>query len=308
MRRQFVSSLGSRLIATGLVDASRTCGRIVPLGFGNAVAQPFADLTYALAESQRENAIANFAHVMERPASDPAVQRTARGAFRHFSRFVSESIHAQSWGMEDMRDRVDIIGGEHLDAAAEAGQGVIFVSAHMGATEIAAAVAVIKGFRVTSVIEPVKPEWLMDCVLISRSRMGISLMPVAGAGISLIRELRRGGMVAFAVDAGIDRPDSIPVQFFGRPTPFPEGPARLARLTGAPVIFAVSVRTGPGRYRVEIRPRLTSDREADAESDIAAMTQEIASTVEGYVRRYPAQWYAFREMWPARLAPAMAGG
>ncbi len=298
MRRQFVSTLGSHLIATALVDTSRTCARIVPLAFGNTIAQPFADAVYATATTARENATRNFAHVLGLSEDDPTVRRTARGAFRHFSRFVAESIHAQSWGREDMRDRVDIIGSEHLDAAADGRKGVIFVSAHMGATEIAAAVAVIKGFRVTSVIEPVKPEWLMDCVLISRARMGISLIPSAGAGISLIRELRRGGMVAFAVDAGIDRPDSIPVTFFGRQTPFPEGPARLARLTGVPVIFAASVRTAPGRYRVHIQPPLVSDRELDAEDDIAQMTQCIAATLENFVRRRPAQWYAFRDMWP----------
>jgi KDO2-lipid IV(A) lauroyltransferase len=153
-----------------------------------------------------------------------------------------------------MQDRVDIEGAEHLDHAAALGKGVIFVSANMGATDIAAAVAVLRGFRVTAIIEQVRPEWLMDCVLISRQRMGISLIPSAGAGISLIRELRRGGMIAFAVDAGIDRPDSIPVRFFSRDTPFPEGPARLARLTGAPIVFGVAVRADPAATAV-IRPQ-----------------------------------------------------
>lgn len=197
-----------------------------------------------------------------------------------------------------MQDRVEIEGGEHLDAAATAAKGVIFVSAHMGATEVAAAVAVDKGFRITSVMEPVRPEWLMNCVLVSRERMGITLVPSTGAGIGLIRQIRRGGMVAFAVDAGIDRPDSIPVQFFGRPTLFPEGPARLARLTGAPMVFGVGIRTQPGRYRVTIRPAIESQSDLPAEEGIKATTQAVASILEGFVRRYPAQWYAFRDMWP----------
>jgi KDO2-lipid IV(A) lauroyltransferase len=251
-----------------------------------------------LSPTQRENAIRNFSHVLGLPPAHPLVQRTARGSFRHFARFVAESIHAQGWGMEDMQDRVEIRGGEHLDTAAAEGKGVIFISAHMGATEVAAAVAVLKGFRITSVIEPVRPEWLMTCVLVSRERMGITLVPSAGAGIGLIRQLRRGGMVAFAVDAGIDRPDSIPVKFFGRPTPFPEGPARLARLTGAPMVFGVGIRRGSGRYQVTIQPPLESRRDLPAEEGIRAQTQGVASILEDFVRRYPAQWYAFRDMWP----------
>ena len=297
--RQFTSSRGSTAIATALVDLSRTGGRIVPLSLANTLTLPFSDLVFKFAEHQRAFAVANFSHVLGLPPSHPIVQHTARSSFRHFGRFVAESIHAQSWGTEDMQDRVDIEGAEHLDAASAAGRGVIFVSAHMGATEVAAAVAVIKGFHVTSIIEPVRPEWLMDCVLISRQRMGITLIPSSGAGISLIRELRRGGMIAFAVDAGIDRPDSIPVRFFGRDTPFPEGPARLARLTGAPIVFAVAIRADPGRYHVVIRPPVTPDRDVDGEDDIKRMTQDIATALEGFVRRYPSQWYAFRDMWPA---------
>jgi KDO2-lipid IV(A) lauroyltransferase len=170
----------------------------------------------------------------------------------------------------------------------------------MGATEVAAAVAVLKGFRVTSIIEPVRPEWLMTCVLVSRERMGVTLVPSSGAGIGLIRQLRRGGMVAFAVDAGIDQPDSIPVQFFGRPILFPEGPARLSRLTGAPLVFGVGIRTGPGRYRVTIQPPIVGDRELPADEDIKQRTQAVASILERFVRRYPSQWYAFRDMWQDR--------
>jgi KDO2-lipid IV(A) lauroyltransferase len=224
--RQFTSSRGSTAIATALVDLSRTGGRIVPLSLANKITLPFSDLVFHFAARQQAFAVANFSHVLGLPSSHPVVQHTARSSFRHFGRFVAESIHAQSWGTEDMQDRVDIEGAEHLDHAAALDKGVIFVSAHMGATDIAAAVAVLRGFRVTAIIEQVRPEWLMDCVLISRQRMGISLIPSAGAGISLIRELRRGGMIAFAVDAGIDRPDSIPIRFFGRDT--------LPRRSGAP--------------------------------------------------------------------------
>jgi lauroyl/myristoyl acyltransferase len=45
-----------------------------------------------------------------------------------------------------------------------------------------------------------------------------------------------------------------------------------------------------------------SDRKADPEADARRLTQRIATTFERYVRRDPAQWYVFRDIWPATPA------
>ncbi len=139
--------------------------------------------------------------------------------------------------------------------------------------------------------------WLTDWLILSRKRMGVTLLPVERAGVSLIRALKRGGMVGMIADVGLDR-GGLPATFFGRQTLFPDWPARLARVTGAPVVFGMVARRPHGRYVAHICPPLFSDRTADAETDVPALTQKIATILEGFVRRYPSQWYAFREMWP----------
>jgi KDO2-lipid IV(A) lauroyltransferase len=132
----------------------------------------------------------------------------------------------------------------------------------------------------------------------SRQKMGITLQPAERSGVSLLRTLRQGGMAAFVVDAGIDRGGAVAVDFFGRPTLFPDGPARLSRLSGAPLVFGTCVRLPGGRFRAYVFPPVLPDRDADPTADAQRVTQEIALTFEGMVRRYPSQWYAFREMWP----------
>jgi KDO2-lipid IV(A) lauroyltransferase len=128
--------------------------------------------------------------------------------------------------------------------------------------------------------------------------MGITLLPVHGSGIRLLRVLRRREMVAFVVDAGLGRGGGADVTFFGRPTVFPAGPARLARLSGAPLVFGAAVRKPGGRFAALISPPLYSDRSLDADEDARRLTQAIAGIFEGHVRRHPSQWYAFRDMWP----------
>jgi KDO2-lipid IV(A) lauroyltransferase len=288
-----VPSAIARLIA----QVDQKSARLVPLSVARALSLPFGDASYALLAKNRETARRNYAQVLGRPVGDPLVEATTRDLFRQFAAYVAEIMHIQGWGTSDVLDRLEVEGGEHLDEAIALGKGVIFVSAHMGATDVAATLIALKGFQVASVTEPVHFAWLMDWLILSRKRMGVTLLPVERAGVPLIRALKRGGMVAMIADVGLNR-GGLPATFFGRETLFPDWPARLARVTGAPVVFGMAARLPHGRYLGHICPPLYADRTADAETDVPQMTQKIATVLEGFVRRYPSQWYAFREMWP----------
>ena len=188
--------------------------------------------------------------------------------------------------------------GDPTEEAAALGRGVIFVSAHMGSAEVAAAAAVMRGYKITSVTERLRPQFVMDWAVACRASMGIRLLSLERAGISLLRALRRKEIVAFVIDAGVERGGGVPMTFFGRETMFPDGPARLARLSGAPIVFAVAARLPGGRFRAHIEPPLLAERSLPPVEDARCLTQRLASAFAGYVRRYPGQWYAFREMWP----------
>ena len=206
-------------------------------------------------------------------------------------------LHVQGWDTRTVLERIEIEGEEHFEEAEALGKGVIFVSAHMGSAEVVAAVAVLRGYKITAVTERLRPDFVMDWAIACRAAMGIRLLPVERAGISLLRSLRRKEMVAFVIDAGIERGSGVPTTFFGRETVFPDGPARLARLSGAPIVFAVAARLPGGRFRAHIEPPMCFDGSRSPEGDARCLTQ-LASAFERYVRRYPGQWYAFREMWP----------
>jgi KDO2-lipid IV(A) lauroyltransferase len=269
----------------------------VPFGLARRIALPWGDFAYANWRRPREAALRNYASVFNRAQDDPLVERAARASFRHFSLYMAEMLHVQGWDTNAVVDRIEIDGEENFDAAEACGKGTIFVSAHMGSAEIAASVAVLRGYRITAVTEQIRPRFLMDWAVACRAAMSIRLLPVERAGISLLRALRRREMVAFVIDASVERGGGVPVTFFGRETVFPDGPARLARLSSAPIVFAVAGRLLGGRFRVHVQPPLLSDRALSPDEDARCLTQRLATAFEGYVRKYPGQWYAFREMW-----------
>jgi len=271
---------------------------VIPLSLAQALGRPPADLARLLWPRATHHAAENFAQVIGSTPDDPRVQRLVRDCFRHFGCYMAELIHLQGWDTETVLDRVEVDGEENFAAAEACGRGIVFVSGHMGSTEIAASLAVLRGYRITAVTESIPVQWMMDWIVRTRQDIGITMTSPSGAGIGLLRSLRKGGMVAMLIDAGVDREDSIPVRFFGRETLFPEGPARLARLTGAPLVFGLGVRLRGGRFKAYVCPPLVPDRDATAEVEVPRLTQELARTFERFVRRYPAQWYAFRRVWP----------
>ncbi len=52
--------------------------------------------------------------------------------------------------------------------------------------------------------------------------------------------------------------------------------------------------SGAFEPQVEYQHLLTGDKE----HDIQVITQQLVSRMEGVIRRYPDQWYMFRQMWP----------
>jgi KDO2-lipid IV(A) lauroyltransferase len=277
---------------------NRAAAPLVPFGLARRVALPWGDLAFALWKRPRDAALRNYAQVLAKTSDDPIVERAARGCFRHFALYIAEMLHVQGWDTRTVLDRLEIEGEEQFEEADALAKGIIFVSAHMGSAEIAASVAVLRGYRITAVTERLRPHFVMDWAVACRAAMGITLLPVERAGISLLRALRRKEIVAFVIDADVERGGGVPVTFFGRETMFPNGPARLARLSGAPIVFAVAARLPGGRFRAHVAPPILSDRSLSPEEDARCLTQRLASAFERYVRRYPGQWYAFREMWP----------
>ena len=276
---------------------NRGLAQLVPLSFGYWLSVPISDIVYLLWRRKRETAMRNHARITGRRPDDPVVERMAHRTFRQFGRYIVELLSVQGWSLEAMRDRIDIEGDEHFEEAMAHGKGIIFTGAHIGSIEVASTLVLLKGFQITSVAEQLNPKIMMDWLRACRAQMGVDLLPAAGAGMTLVRRLRRGGMVALVVDMGVTGGDGVTVEFLGHETVFPAGPARLARISGAPIIFGWAARKPHGRFLAHVSPPILSDRSLSPEEDARQVTHRIVAEFERAVRRYPEQWYVFREMW-----------
>jgi len=273
--------------------------KAVPLSLAYHVSRPIADIFYWVWTSKREAARRNYARMLDTSPDDKRVERLTRSSFRNFGKYIVELLHVQGWSAGRLDRLVVRYGEEHFEEARRYGRGIIFASAHMGSIEVGSALVLLEGFRITSVMARLRPKLLMDWIVLCRAKMGVTLLQTAGTGRQLLRVLRRGEMVALVVDIGYRNNDGgVPVNFLGHPTYFPAGLARLARISGAPIIFGTAVRLPGNRFAAYASPPILADRSDDAEADIRNTTQRVVDIFEDFVRRYPDQWYVFRDMWP----------
>jgi len=271
---------------------------LVPIELGYLVSIPISDIFWLLWKSKREGAKRNYARLLRRPVTDTKVEKLAHSSFRHFGRYIVELLHVQSWSIDRLRESIDLAGEEHFEEARAYDRGIIFASAHMGSMEVATSLLLPRRLRITSVAEWLRPKMLMDWIVTCRHKMGVTLLPARGTGMKLVRALRRKEMVALVVDIGVGKDIGVPIRFFGHETYFPVGPARLARMTGAPILFGLVVRLPGNRFAGYISPPIFANRELEANEDARITTQRIVDEFERFVRQYPDQWYIFRDMFP----------
>ena len=281
-----------------------------------AAAEAAGELWYRRSPARAAQARRNLARVCEglaaqgrgtplarRAATDPeALERLVRRAFRHATRYYLEVARTASLTVASATARVDVETPDEVRDALLSGHPIVIVGMHFGALELPSIVlASLLGHKVTAPMETVADPGLARWFIESRSRVGVTIVPITDARRTLLRALRRGESVGMVADRDL-MGNGLSVPFFGHPAPVPAGPALLAVETGVPVYAATARRSKHGRYRGRLvnvpLPTGGSRRER-----VTVLTASIAGAFESLLADAPEQWWgAFHPIWPD-LAP-----
>ncbi|MGD0679262.1 MAG: lysophospholipid acyltransferase family protein [Polyangiaceae bacterium] len=191
-----------------------------------------------------------------------------------------------------------VLGERHVDAALADGRGVVFATAHTAGWDLVGRLVWRhKGLRVM-IVEAAERDAVARSIQ-DQARLGdgVSVTHVGDdplAVLPLARHLREGGVVALQVDRVPPGRRGRDVRMFGEPARLPEGPLRLAALTGAPIVPIFAARTGHRRYTVEAYSAIRVARAA-APDELDAAAQRLADTMAHFVRANPTQWFHFRD-------------
>jgi phosphatidylinositol dimannoside acyltransferase len=250
---------------------------------------------WALAGTARRTLTENLRRVRGRSSAVRDAVDGAR-AFASYAACLTEILGAGS-GRGGL-PRAVVWGELHLlDALAE-GRGVVFVTAHTAGWEtVGPLLSRDHGRRVMIATQAERDPRARVIQDAAREAHGLVVAHVGDdplAALPMIRHLREGGVVALQIDRAPAGMRTRDVTMFGGPGRMPEGPLRLAAMTGAPVVPVFAARTGHRSYRIETYAPIRLPRHAGAAAlDVAA--QRIAESLEAFVRAHPTQWFHFRD-------------
>lgn len=190
-----------------------------------------------------------------------------------------------------------ILGREHLRQASAHGRGVVVVTAHTAGWEaVGPTLARDHGLHVMIVMRAEADARAQALHDEARKRAGVSIAHVGNdplAALPLWRHLRSpGGVVALQIDRFADGMRTREVSFLGQASRIPEGPLRLAQVSGAPIVPVFCARLGHRRYVVDIQRCRFVPRDA-GEAVLDGVAQGLADSMGAFLRAHPTQWFHF---------------
>ena len=258
-----------------------------PLWLLHGVGAAVGWLTYAASPTYRHRMLANAAR-----AGVGASAR--RGAIAEAGRALLELPYLWFRAPDaPIAPPVQWDGAALIDAAHRRGQGIVFLTPHMGSFEVTAQAyaeryAAAHG-PITVLYRPARKRWLREVVDTSRARPGLATAPATLAGVrQMIRALRRGEAVGLLPDQVPPAGLGVWAPFFGRPAYTMTLAARLVQQTGATPLLAWGERLARGRGYV-VRLSALGDALPGDDDAVAAATV-VNRAMEALIRRAPQQY------------------
>jgi Kdo2-lipid IVA lauroyltransferase/acyltransferase len=233
--------------------------------------------------------------------SESERRRAMRAMIRNIGRMAAEFARFPSYSRQNMERAIVLENFENFAAAEKRGKGVLLLTGHMGAWELAPFAHALFSRPLHFLVRPVENSHVDRLINAYRCLSGNRPIAKNESARAVLRVLREGGVVGILADQNTMPEEAIFVDFFGLPAATTTGIARLARQTGAAVVPAYSYwDRSLGKYRLHYEPELALTRTGDEQADIYANTALFNRVMEDYIRRFPDQWLWVHKRWKTR--------
>lgn len=261
--------------------------------FAYALARFLCDIHFLYSRTDRHAVLNNLRQII--PQEDDLVS-CARKVFRNFGIYLVDFFRTPKLNKENVLEKNKVVNLNYIDEALKKGKGVIVVSAHLSNWELGGLIMSLLGYPISAVAYPHKEEKVNNFFNSQRESKGLEVIPVGNAARRCIENLKANKIVALVGDREFT-PNGVIIDFFGKKTLIPKGPATLSLLTGAPLILGFVIREKENNFKLVFEKLLEFIPSGDREKDIFNLTREYLDMIEDCIRRYPDQWLMFRRYW-----------
>lgn len=228
-------------------------------------------------------------------------KRIVKGMIRQIGWMAGEFSQFPKYTASNIGRVVMVDGFENFDAARRRGKGVIFLTGHMSAWELAPFAQALFGYPLHFLVRPITNERVDILINGYRCLSGNQPIEKNRAARAMLKVLNEGGTVGILADQNTGLEEGVFVDFFGIPACTTSGLARIAMRTDAAVV--------PGflhwdrsrrKYVLSFGAAVELLRTADEEADVRENTARFTHGIEEYVRKFPEQWLWVHKRWKNR--------
>ncbi len=249
-------------------------------------------LGYYVAPPYRRLVLSNLRIAFEGEMSPEERRALARRHFATLGANIFSSLKLPQMSREKILAVVQIEGLEVLQAAKDAGCGVVNIVSHLGNWELFAQISpIVFPFKCGTIFQALSNRFIDAEVRKDRARLGLALFEKKEGFIEACRFMRSIGAVGVLADqhAG-DIGQWTP--FFGRLASTTTLPAMLALRTGAWLVPTGVHTIGVARWRAVFGPCI-EPRDETAEQ----ITVRVNEAIEQQIREQPADWFWVHNRW-----------
>ena len=218
--------------------------------------------------------------------------RLGAESFARLAGNVAAGMHLSRLPVDAIVRFVECEGLDHVRRQIAQGRGMIMVIGHMGNWELLSRVfPAVLGCKCGTIFQKLSNPWMDAAVRRERSKEGLLLFERKEGFHAALSLLREGGVVGVLADQHAGDP-GLWCSFFGKLASTSPLPAMMSARTGA-VLMACGMETLPsGRWRLVIGAPFGGD-----DSGLEAMTLAANESIEGQIRRSPADWLWAHNRW-----------
>ena len=245
-------------------------------------------LAYSVAGDRRHIAETNI-HLCFPQLSAADQKQLVKQIFRNNGRGIIETAFAWTGRIDRVKSRISFSGLDALQRAASEGKGVLLLGMHFSTLDLCGAAL---GQQVPfDVMYRRNKNQLMEATMRAGRVRNFPNAIERSDVRSVIKALKSGHVVWYGPDQDYGRKHSVFAPFFGIETASITATARIAKITGAPVVIFQHRRTDDNRYVIELSEPLKHYPTGDEREDAARINQ----LVEDAILKAPDQyWWVHR--------------
>lgn len=227
------------------------------------------------------------------------VRSLARKVFMNQGEHLVDIVKYAFMTDGEIREKIVVDGREYLEEALGSGKGVMFFVGHIGNWEILMHCARIFNMEFCIMADLRKNDRFEEIVNMIRARSGATILPPTGKAFMLIKELKKGRLIAFTIDQHGKRRGGLLCDIFGLPALTNPAPAFLA-VKGDALVVPVYIIKLDGRYHIRFSKAVSAASFGKDKAAIKPLSDWMQSFLASVVKQYPDQWFWLHSRWMTR--------